>query len=335
MSKKTLILTGCAGFIGFNFIKELFSDNSYLEYFNKIISIDVLSYATKYNAKEYVELCKAKNVILFNCDINKLQKSSLPIADYEEIVILDLASSSHVDVSIKSPERTFLENSTIPLNLLGAIRSSNIHCYYHISTDEVYGDLDYDTTPDKWFKTDSQFKPSNPYSASKVAQDAYLMSLRHTYGLNVKFIRMANQFGPHQYPEKMIPFSVMNVINNKPIKIYGEGKNKRQWTYVKTTAKILKDCIFEKLNFEDTLHVADERNLFENNYIVKRLADVLNMRNYYVETKKVEDRLGHDRCYALTVDNKEVKKYFENDNFYDNLKETVDFYINNKDTFGA
>ena len=220
-----LILTGCAGFIGINFLQELYSSKEYKKYFN-IISIDKMGYATIDNKELYLDLCNKMNIDIIPFSIKFFSSDN---SDYFKVKfsknsykckVINFASESHVDNSIDKPIAIFEENSLLPGYLLKHIGISNIDTFYNVSTDEIYGDIDPKYIGDKnngWFYKDSPFKPSNPYSASKASQDMYLMSMAHTFGMNLKIIRMANQFGPHQYYEKMIPASIKRALNNEPI----------------------------------------------------------------------------------------------------------------------
>lgn len=320
MSETVLILTGCAGFIGFNYLKELIRSGCVAHY-DRIISIDKLSYATQYNKNEYISMCNKFDIFIINEDINYIR--TMPINSDSEITVLSFASESHVDRSITNPYEIFTSNVNIPVSLVKLIPLKQIKTYWHISTDETYGDLPLDVTPDNWFSINSPFKPSNPYSASKVAQDAFLMSLQHTFGLNLKIIRMANQFGEHQHPEKMIPASILRVLKGDPIKVYGDGKNLRQWTYVKDTVKIINNLV-EEGSESKVIHLADIRNLYDNNYISNKILEEARAINVTASIEYIPDRLGHDRAYALKVDS-QIKTWYDTD-FDDAFKNTLMFY---------
>lgn len=331
---KSIIITGCAGFIGINFLKH-FIENRLYEPYMCIYLIDKMGYATTYNKKIYdglcfklKQVCPYKKIVRYDCSVEEFSKK-MTFYPFEKIDILNFASESHVDKSIHNPSELFIENSQIPLFLLKMCpETSCINKFYHISTDEVYGDLPlhskYDNTQ---FKTTSQFKPSNPYSASKVAQDAYLISMRHTFGVPVRFIRMANQFGCHQHKEKMIPNSLFRVFNKEPITVYGNGDNCRQWTYVDITVKIIGDIISEKLVFDDVIHIADTRNLISNNELVHILKNLLEVKNFNPSIEYIQDRIGHDRLYALEVEDR-IQKYFDDIDFINAIETTIDYYIN-------
>jgi len=320
---KTLILTGCAGFIGFNFLNH-FIDVGGIGRYERIISFDKMGYATVYNREDYEQICMEQPKFIGICaNIVSLNKYCVEkyINSDTVIDILDFASESHGDNSINSPSEIFTENSLIPVVLLKILEDAKIDTYWHVSTDEVYGDLPLDASQEQWFDITSQYKPSNPYSASKVAQDAYLTSLKHTFDMNVKIIRMANQFGPYQHIEKMIPASIIRALNGEPIKVYGNGSNLRQWTYVGYTVKLIDDLIHYGTN-DFITHLADPKNLFDNNFIANKIVESL--KRYDVDAT-IEYRPGHDRSYALKVS--QVVESIYTESFDESIERTIDFYV--------
>lgn len=347
MSCRNLVITGTAGFVGINFLST-FVESELFRRYNKVVSIDMLGYATEHTKEHYLYLCNEYNIDVIHCDINTLKGTN----GLEGVTdVLDFASSSHVDNSINSPNEIFTANSMIPANLIEFLGIDKIGTYFHISTDEVYGDIPLEYMNDPLhgsFKTESPYKPSNPYSASKVAQDAYLESMSRTFGLNVVLIRMANQFGPFQHKEKMIPFSIYRLLNGETIKVYGDGKNCRQWTYVRDTVKIIADIIdwTEYINpfVDDTkkfqvIHLADQRNLLDNNVIAYRLVRAVvelapgpcpppKWIKSHIEY--IKDRPGHDMMYCLAVDPL-IQRYYKT-SFEDAIAKTVKYY---KELYGA
>jgi len=322
--EKILILTGCSGFIGYNFLQEFVKRER--KNYIKIISIDKLGYATEHIKEEYLKLCEQYDIFPINSNIHDI--CTLKYFVNETLIdILDFASESHVDNSIKTPSIMFKENSLIPAKVIDLFGVNKISKYYHISTDEVYGDIPLDQKGLIDFKTDSPYRPSNPYSASKVAQDAYLEAMARTFGLNVILIRMANQFGPYQYKEKMIPASLHRIFNGETIKVYGEGKNCRQWTYVKDTVKIINDIIYNNIKLEDKkyqiIHLADTNNLLDNNTIANIL--LTKCKEFNPKIEYITDRPGHDMVYCLSV-TKEIQDYYKT-SFDIALDETIEYYL--------
>jgi dTDP-glucose 4,6-dehydratase len=323
---KSLVLTGCGGFIGYNFLKR-FVDSGRVNDYKMVVSIDKMGYATLYNRENYEEIFLENDNMIGIC-ANIVSLNSYAVEKWLPkgtiVDVLDFASESHVDNSIDAPAEIFAENSLIPVILLQVLKDVEIDTYWHISTDEVYGDLPLDVSPEDWFDINHQYKPSNPYSASKVAQDAYLAAQAHTFGLNVKFIRMANQFGPNQHKEKMIPASILRALNGETIKVYGEGKNIRQWTYVEDTVKLIDNLLQHGTNDYIT-HLADPKNLFDNNFIANKIAESLKRHDVNAEIEYIKDRPGHDRAYALKVPMTVASSYTES--FNESLDRTVDFYV--------
>jgi dTDP-glucose 4,6-dehydratase len=333
---KGLILTGCAGFIGLNFLKQNFVDKTRLSKYEVIVSVDKLGYATTFNQAVYSVICKQNGIIRVDSNINDIEKMKEiynPCSQTECHIIwdvLDFASESHVDNSITNPWFSFTENAMIPSNLIQWIGGvKKINKYFHISTDEVYGDIEYEDAhkKEKWFTVNSPIKPSNPYSASKVAQDMFLHSLWKTFGLNVTLIRMANQFGPYQHIEKMIPASIKRVLEGDSIKVYGSGKNMRQWTWVEETVKMIYGILInpmESNNF-DIYHLSDERNLVDNNTITKYLVSSLSKCGFDSRVDYIEDRKGHDKAYALVSSYSNYSSILEK-----RIDELVKWYIDNR-----
>lgn len=339
MAIRGFILTGCAGFIGLNFLEKFVKDSD-ADY---VISIDKMGYATTFNSKRYYELCSISknNISPITCDINDVDKlkSLCDVGPANEITIVNFASESHVDNSIKDPFLVYTQNASIPANLLKWIGKDNWHKikkFNQISTDEIYGEIPlHDVKKEEnWFKSDGIFKPSNPYSASKAAQDCFLMSMNRTFNIPVRFIRMANQFGKWQHPEKMLPASIMRIIRGETIKIYGNGKNIRQWTDVEVTAKIINDLVNSGTAEPEqkVFHIANRFGINNNNTIVNYLQTIMTELGYKSEKEYIEDRKGHDSAYALST-TPDIDDYFKTNSLGQKIKETAEFYIKNKDLY--
>ena len=336
--KKVLVLTGMAGFIGMNLLKALVKENEVLRSYSDIISIDKMGYATKYNSLEYYKICDLNCIISIDENINDLNAPNVTnrlcyrpdkIKDVKYDVV-SLASESHVDNSIKNPYGIFVENVNIPVNLVQWLGLENIEKYIHVSTDEVYGDLPNDSNYSNWFDTHSPLIPNNPYSASKAAQDCFLHSLKHTFGLNLKTIRLANQFGPYQHPEKMLPATILRAAQGIPIKIYGKGLNSRQWTPVVDSVKIIIEIIKGNID-EEVTHIAKDKGLHNNNEVVNMWRFILKS-DFNIDTtvEYIEDRKGHDLMYALKTSHRIDEYFFGNENRF---KETIQYYLDNKNNY--
>lgn len=327
-----LILTGASGFIGINLLLQF--PQSLRNRYDRVISIDKLGYATIYNQDIYFELCGGLKIESIGVNMLDLSKHIKFEKDYMWDVI-NFAAESHVDNSIQNPYGIYEENSLIPSRLLAAFEDiASIRRFYHISTDEVYGSLPLSVKKKEWFDINSSFKPNNPYSASKVAQDSFLLSMKHTFGLPLCVFRLANQFGNFQHPEKMLPASCLRVYKNEPIKIYGKGLNKRQWTPVSISTKIIIDKL-EKLDTFDVLHIANKNGLLNNNYIADVLIDTIQQSTNCVGEKVyIEDRKGHDLCYALKT-TPEIDEYFKDVKIEYCLASTAEFYFLNKEKYSG
>jgi len=324
--KKILIITGGAGFIGFNFVKHFLPLRGY----ENVIFIDKMGYATKNNKSEYYRLtATSEKFINIEMNINNLYAFPIPNkVKNSEFDIVNFASESHVDNSISSPYSIYNDNACIVSNLISWAGKENISKFVHISTDEVYGDLDYNLKDDysKWFKPDSPFLPNNPYAASKAAQDCYLRSMNHTFGLNVVTVRMANQFGPHQHHEKMLPATIKRAVGGLPIKIYGEGKNIRQWTPVSQTVKHIYNILMDDKVNNTTIHLGASQSLLTNNEVVDMWRGILK-DNHNIDTtvEYIEDRKGHDKMYAI-----QPSVEYVYGNIKDEFVSSIDYYVNYK-----
>jgi len=329
--KKILIVTGGAGFIGFNYLSYIISNNFFIHY-DEVHLIDKLGYATKYNKNWYMELIgsitKPKIFNVIN-DINNLSEYPINKTDINLAYIIDIvnfASQSHVDNSIKTPNIIYEENTTIPSRLISyAGGVEHVRKFVQISTDEVYGDLPYDIKDNynSWFSTTSPLLPNNPYAASKAAQDCFLRSMAHTFGLNLVTVRMANQFGPYQHVEKMLPASILRAVRGETIKIYGEGKNIRQWTPVTQTVQHIKNILKSENN--TTIHLGAKQTLLSNNEIVEMWRKIL-FDKYKLKTtvEYIEDRKGHDKMYAI-----QSSENYTYDNIQKEFEKSIKHYVKN------
>lgn len=341
MTRK-LLITGAVGFIGFNFLKYLVRDpDAILKRYDLVVSVDKMGYATKYNEIEYHKLCAKHNILDVKQDLNRIHNCIFTLHNDDKWDVVDFASNSHVDNSISAPYQSFTQNSNLTANIieyLGGV--DRINHFYHASTDEVYGELSYDLVNgprESWFSEDTQLHPNNPYSASKVAQDAFLMSMGHTFELKYTLFRMANQFGPHQHPEKMMPASILRALKGEPIKIYGEGKNVRQWTPVADTVSCLYDMIvgegMSNSGRGNVKHFAHPARLMNNNEVVDVWRKILK-DDFQIDTKieYIEDRKGHDTVYALA--NGSYGDMYSVD-LETRFRQTIKHYIDNSKRYGV
>lgn len=344
--KSSLIITGCPGFIGLNFFeyiekvyKDLHYDNIFLiDLFDKYKANEYNVYfykKIKYKLYSFNQKCIEYKVDLSN---KKNFEHLLKILNGYKTVydIVNFASFSHIDNSIKDPN-SYYENNVLLVSNLTKI--NNIENFYHISTDEVYGHIELKNVFDEnyWFTPTSHIDPRNPYSASKASQDVFLISLYKTFNFPLKILRLSNQFGPYQYTEKLIPRFIKCAFDQKPFGLYGNGLNIRQWTPVKDTVKIIWDVVINKNNYPELIyHISfppSEICLKNNKFIVEKLCSILQKYNIKSEYVFVPDRPGHDQAYVLknTIDwNKFSEKSWE-----ERLDETVEFYVKNKHIYSS
>ena len=325
---KNILITGGAGFIGSHLVK--FFINNYPDY--NIINIDNLTYAGDLNnLKEIEDQPNYKFIKQDICNFSEIKK----IFINEKIdSIVHLAAESHVDRSISDPFSFAKTNVLGTLSLLQASKISwnsdfNNKLFYHVSTDEVYGSLG----EEGLFTENTPYDPHSPYSASKASSDHFVRAFYDTYKLPIVLSNCSNNYGPNQYPEKLIPLFINNIVNNKSIPIYGDGKNIRDWLYVKDHISAI-DLIFHNSEIGKTYNIGGN-NEISNNEISKILIQKIDKKlgRSSGESLKlidyVEDRLGHDKRYA--IDNSKIKKelgWKPKYRFEQGIEETIDWYLN-------
>ncbi len=315
---KKVIVTGGSGFIGSNFVKFLLKK----KYF--VINIDKSSYsANPYNLKK---IKKNKNYKYYKLDINNKEKVFQVLKKHNPAGIFNLAAETHVDRSIDYPKSFINSNILGVFNLLESLRkylkkSKKKIKLVHISTDEVYGDIIKSKRSNEKFSYD----PSSPYSASKASADHLVKSFIRTYKIPAVISNCCNNYGPNQFPEKLIPKLIFNIINNKALPIYGRGKNSREWIHVNDHCEALLK-IFNKGKIGESYNVGTNQNI-TNIEIAKKL---LKMYKSKSKIKYVKDRPGHDFRYAL--DSKKIRKKLKwkpKINLNEGLKNTFIWYLNN------
>ena len=318
---KKIIVTGGLGFIGSNLIDLLLKKNFY------IINIDKATYSSNlYNVKEFKNSKRYKYIKL---DI-KDKKINHVFQKYKPIGIFNLAAETHVDRSIDNPDSFIQSNIVGVYNLLESFKSyskKNKSKLIHISTDEVYGDILSGRSHEEY-----PYQPSSPYAASKAASDHLVSSYIRTYNLPAMITNCSNNYGPKQHPEKLIPKLIYNIINNKPLPIYGKGTNSREWIYVKDHCEALIK-VFSKGKIGEFYNIGSNKNL--NNLQVTR--ELLKGSKKIIKIGKkvkinfVKDRPGHDIRYALNS-NKIKKKlgWSPKTDFKKGIQLTLDWYFENK-----
>ena len=321
-----ILVTGGLGFIGSNLIKQLLEKNFY------VINVDKVSYASNfYNTKEYISNKKYK---YFKLDIQNKKKLERILFKFKPIGIFNLAAETHVDRSIDDPKNFISSNILGVYSLLEAFKS-----YYkknkkakliHISTDEVYGDVLAGRS-----KESDAYIPSSPYSASKAASDHLVYSYVRTYKIPAIITNCSNNYGPRQHGEKLIPKIIYNILNNKPLPIYGKGKNSREWIYVDDHCDALIK-IFRKGKIGNFYNIGSNINL-NNISIVKKLLKIAKKHiklGNKVKIKFIPDRPGHDFRYA--INSNKIKKeigWKSKTNLNVGLKKTLIWYKDNESYF--
>lgn len=317
--KKTILVTGGTGFIGNCFCKLLLAERP--DY--KVINVDVCTYAA--NPSTIKEELKNPNYKFYKTDIRN-RKEIYEIFETEKPdVVVNFAAESHVDRSILDPEAFLTTNILGTAVLMDACRKYGIERYHQVSTDEVYGDLPLDR-PDLFFHEDTPLHTSSPYSTSKASADLLVLAYYRTYGLPVTISRCSNNYGPYQFPEKLIPLMISKATKDESLPVYGEGLNVRDWLYVKDhcygiLAVIEKGRVGEVYN----LGGHNERN---NLYIVKRILSELGKPESLIT--HVADRHGHDQRYAIDPAKAMAELGWQpTTTFEDGIKLTIEWYKQN------
>ena len=315
------LITGGAGFIGSNYLHYVV--NKYND--DKFVCIDALTYAGNYN--NIKELENKENFKFVHGDITDRNFIYKLFEDEKFDIVINFAAESHVDNSIKNPE-IFLKTNILGTSvLLDACRKYGIKRYHQVSTDEVYGDLPLDR-PDLKFTEDTPIHTSSPYSSSKAGADLLVMAYHRTYGLPVTISRCSNNYGPYQFPEKLIPLVISKALNNEKIPVYGTGKNVRDWIHV-IDHNIGVDLIVREGRDGEVYNLGghSERSNLD---VVKTILKQMGKDESLIEF--VSDRKGHDLRYAIDSTKSEKELGWKlTRNFEDGLKETVDWYLNNQD----
>lgn len=288
-----VVVTGGAGFIGSAFINYLL-DNFECD----VLCVDKLTYAGK---KENIK----HNVSFLQKDICDVTEDELGNFDY----IVHFAAESHVDNSISNGLPFIKTNVEGTFNLLEIARKSkNLKKFIHISTDEVYGDMAEHIAMNHSATEKDELKPSSYYSATKAASDMLVLSVNRTYGLPYLITRTCNNFGEHQFEEKFLPTIAKSIKEGKPIPVYGDGQQKREWMYVYDNVKVICDLMFDDEVVNQVMNIGTGYRL-TNLEIIKKIASIVNKEVIF---KYVEDRLGHDRKYALNCN--KLRNYYDNKN---------------------
>lgn len=327
---KKILITGGAGFIGSHVVRLMV--NKYPE--TQTFNLDSLTYAG--NLANLTDIEQKPNYHFLKIDILDQEKINGLFEEHDFDAVLHLAAESHVDRSITNPLEFIHTNVLGTVNLLNAARNFWKKPYegkrfYHISTDEVYGSLG----SEGLFTETTAYDPRSPYSASKASSDHFVRAYHHTYGLPVVISNCSNNYGPNQFPEKLIPLFINNIIHLKPLPVYGKGENVRDWLYVEDHARAI-DLILHKGKNGETYNIGGH-NEWKNIDLIRVLCRIMDRRlgrePGYSETliTYVKDRAGHDLRYAIDASKLQRELgWMPSLQFEEGLEKTVDWYLNNK-----
>jgi len=330
MSQRNILVTGGAGFIGGHAIRLLV--NKYPN--DKIVNFDALTYAG--NLENLKDVEEAPNYVFVKGDINSPSDIEEVFNSHGITHVIHFAAESHVDRSITDPLAFLKTNIMGTVNLLQACKQhwdlNSDNFFYHVSTDEVYGSLG-DTG---LFEETTSYDPQSPYSASKASSDHFVRAYGNTYNLPNQISNCSNNYGPNQFPEKLLPLMIHNILNKKPLPIYGDGTNIRDWLYVVDHVEAI-ECIFTNGAIGETYNIGGD-NEIQNIQLVKKLCQIMDeeLGREKGESEKlitfVKDRPGHDRRYA--IDASKIKNelgWTPRFTIDGGLKKTIKWYLENKE----
>ncbi len=327
--EKSILITGGAGFIGSHVVRQFV--NRYPEY--TLVNYDKLTYAG--NLENLRDVEKKPNYHFVKGDILDVEQVLSTIKNFKINSIIHLAAESHVDRSIHNPDEFAITNIIGTIRVLKAAQTAwhdnyEGKMFYHISTDEVYGSI-----ANGYFTETTSLDPRSPYSASKASSDHFVLAFNNTYGLPAMISRCSNNYGPYHFPEKLIPLMINNIVNSKPLPVYGKGENIRDWLYVEDHAKAI-DAIFHKGKSGEIYNIGGN-NEWKNIDVVKLLCHIVDKKLGREEGTSsklityVKDRPGHDLRYAIDP-GKAISEtgWRPETSFEDGIEKTVDWYLNNE-----
>jgi len=325
MDAKKVMITGGAGFIGSHFVKYIF--NKYPNY--KIINYDELTYAG--NLLNLRDIEQSPNYLFVKGDLCNKEELISVFEQCEPDYVINFAAESHVDKSILNPEEFIKTNVLGVQNILQLSLNFGISKFIQISTDEVYGSLE----KEGYFTENTPLDPHSPYSASKASADLLTLAYHTTFQLPVNITRCSNNYGPYQFPEKLIPLIISNCLNKKKIPVYGDGLNIRDWLYVEDHCSAI-DAVMQKGEIGEIYNVGGN-NEKTNIEIVKTIISILSEKLPESGISEaliffIEDRKGHDRRYA--IDSSKIQKelgWKPSVSFEEGIRKTVEWYLNNKE----
>lgn len=335
-TKKTILITGGAGFIGSEVIRQYINDTDF-----NVINIDKLTYAG--NLESLEDVANSDRYVIEKIDICNISALHEIFSKYRPDVVMHLAAESHVDRSIDGPQ-AFIETNIIgTYNLLEVSRlywnelddvGKEKFRFHHVSTDEVYGDLDFNEAD--LFTEITSYSPSSPYSASKASSDHLVRAWNRTYGLPIIITNCSNNYGPYQFPEKLIPLVILNALEGKQLPVYGKGLQVRDWLHVEDHAYALR-LVLEQGRVGETYNIGghnEKKNIDVVKNVCKLLDEMLPESEFIPHEsliKYVSDRPGHDLRYAIDASKIEIELgWLPNETFETGLKKTVKWYLENR-----
>ena len=337
-NKKTILITGGAGFIGSALIRHIIKNTQHT-----VVNVDKLTYSGNLQSLESIEA--SKNYIFEQVDICDENELLRVYRKTQPDIVMHLAAESHVDRSIDGPGDFIQTNIVGTFTLLEQARTywsgldndkKDSFRFHHVSTDEVYGDLE-DT--DGLFTEETSYAPSPPYSATKASSDHLVRSWQHTFGLPTLITNCSNNYGPYQFPEKLIPLIILNALEGKDLPIYGDGKQIRDWLYVDDHARALLHVVLNG-KIGSTFNIGGH-NAIQNIEVVKKVCEVLDellpskhkgIKNYRELITFVDDRAGHDKKYAIDATKiSDELNWTPEETFETGIRKTVKWYLENKD----
>ena len=313
-----ILVTGGAGFIGGNFVHFMLKEHPQ----DDILCVDALTYAG--NMETLAPVMGNPHFKFIKADIADREAIYSIFEQEKPEIVVNFAAESHVDRSIENPS-IFLQTNVMGTQvLLDACRKYGIQRYHQVSTDEVYGDLPLDR-PDLFFTEETPIHTSSPYSASKASADLLVQAYHRTFGVPVTISRCSNNYGPYHFPEKLIPLMIANVLNDKPLPVYGDGKNVRDWLYVEDHCRAI-DLIIHNGRVGEVYNVGGH-NEKTNLEVVQLIIAALGKG----EIKFVRDRAGHDRRYAIDPTKIHIELgWLPQTQFEDGIQKTIQWYLDNK-----
>lgn len=316
---KKLLVTGGAGFIGGNFIQYMVK--RYPDY--HIFNLDALTYAG--DLTKHQKIKNSSNYSFVNMDIADYASIHMLFEKEQFDYVIHFAAESHVDRSIAEPA-IFIQTNVLGTQvLLEASKNTKVKKFVHISTDEVYGELDFN--PINLFTEDSALQPNSPYSATKASSDLLVRAYHETYGLPINITRCSNNYGPYHFPEKLIPLTITRLLNNEKVPIYGEGENVRDWLHVSDHCSAIDLVLHEGIDGE--VYNVGGHNEQTNLQVVQRIIEVLGKSEKLIEF--VNDRPGHDRRYAIDAAKIEQLGWRPLYDFEAGITQTIKWFIENEE----